>query len=210
MQRPPRLPSLNGRDSVLMAYLRELESFCQQNQVVSGVGYRLTVRPTGTTLAIDPAGHGRAVEHPGSTVQQMIVKDIKSDWIECLRYNEDTGADPNPSTEADYIKIALPYRLRRTPFDGLTIDGFTYAYLDPNPYHRRHVTFGAYHEIQVIVPKYRPGDLIYTTNHPLGGTTVLDRITDPLLPQGLTWLDLNVDGRAWAQTFERIAQDAGF
>jgi len=209
MLRPPRPPSLSARDSALMSYLCELQAFAVQNQLVQGVGYRLKVTPHGTTQLFDLAASGMR-NGTGSTAAQMIVKVIKSDWIECLRYNEDTGEDPSPSTATDYIKIALPYRLRKTPFDGMTIDGFTYTYLDPNPYHRRHVTFGVYHEIQVIVPKYRPGDLIYTTNHPLGGTTVLDRITDPLLPQGLTWLDLNVDGRAWAQTFERIAQDAGF
>jgi len=61
MLRPPRLPSLAGRDSALMAYLRELQAFAQQNQVVSGVGYRLNVRPVGTTIMVEcQGGHAKA------------------------------------------------------------------------------------------------------------------------------------------------------
>jgi len=44
-----------------MAYLRELQAFAQQNQVVSGVGYRLNVKPTGTTIMVEcQGGHAKA------------------------------------------------------------------------------------------------------------------------------------------------------
>jgi len=57
MLRPPRKPSLTGRDTALMAYLCELQAFAEQNQVVKGVGYRLTVKPNGTTILLECQGH---------------------------------------------------------------------------------------------------------------------------------------------------------
>jgi hypothetical protein len=59
MQRPPRLPSLTGRDPALMAYLRELQAFLEQSQIRSAPDYLLAVRPLGTTLRIEcPCGGG--------------------------------------------------------------------------------------------------------------------------------------------------------
>jgi hypothetical protein len=48
---------LTGRDTALMAYLCELQAFAEQNQVVKGVGYRLTVKPNGTTILLECQGH---------------------------------------------------------------------------------------------------------------------------------------------------------
>ena len=70
MLRPPRLPSLTGRDPALMSYLRELQAFLEQSQIRSAPDYLLAVRPLGTTLRIYcPCGGGGAGRRRGFQVK---------------------------------------------------------------------------------------------------------------------------------------------
>lgn len=90
------------------------------------------------------------------------------------------------------LKIAKPYLLRQTPFDGNTLDGLTYSYTDGT---ERNVDDGTDNENQIIVPSYtiKTNGVIYAAKGISGGTGVT--VDD----EDLTWLDINVDARAWAR-----------
>ena len=51
-------------------------------------------------------------------------------------------------------------------------------------------------EVQIIVPAYVEDDIIYAMRGIKGG---IDTKNDDNPEQNLFWLDLNVDGRAWAK-----------
>ena len=112
-----------------------------------------------------------------------------------------SAAEWDGTSLGEVKQIARPYKLRRAPFHGQTITHnledpisgnqaltITYNYLSDT---FRTATIGGvfgFVERQVIIPNYQVGDLIYATE-PEGGTGVT----------GITWQDLNVDGRAWAR-----------
>ena len=97
------------------------------------------------------------------------------------------------------ILVALPWLLRRTPFDLVTVAGITYTY---STNIQRLADDGTTTETQVIVPNYQgqdspyDGDIIFAASGIQGGTGVT------VSGQPLSLLDLNVGGRAWARKFE--------
>lgn len=89
---------------------------------------------------------------------------------------------------AGAVRIAKPYLLRRTPFDGKARAGITYTYTSANT---RTADDGNETEDQVIVPSYEAFDLIHVM------LPVIDVISFAVLkPHGI---DMNLDGRAWAK-----------
>ena len=120
----------------------------------------------------------------GGKIRRFEVVSVDDDYIVCIEPG-DTSSDPK------YYNIAKPYLLQRTPFDGETRDAISYAYTSAT---ERTATDETYEEEdQVIVPNYVAGDIIYAAFAPTGGTGVED---------ASMWLDLNVDGRAWAKVDE--------
>lgn len=94
----------------------------------------------------------------------------------------------------DDIKVAMPFLLRKTPFDGFSRDGISYVY---KTFNSRTASRGSDEEEQVIVDSYFLGDVIYATRGIFGGTAVyLDAPTNTI---PIVWLDDNRDGRYWAQ-----------
>jgi hypothetical protein len=111
---------------------------------------------------------------------------MDGDFINCYSFVGD-------SVTTDLIKIAKPYQLRRTPFDGETYNSIDYTYTSDI---QRSATQSPDTETQVVVPAYVVGDLIFAVLYPLGGTGAKDNSSDPVW-----WQDLNIDGRAWAKEF---------
>lgn len=110
----------------------------------------------------------------------------------------------NGVEEIDAIfKIALPSLLRRTPFDfGLDDsitdprgDGIKYTYTTNI---ERLADSGAKTETQVIQPSYLEDDIIYAQLSIIGGTAVTTSENNEE-PETIFFLDINVDGRAWAK-----------
>lgn len=97
----------------------------------------------------------------------------------------------NGATANNNVKIGKPYLLQQTPFDGATLDGLTYTYTDGA---KRNVDDGTSNEDQVIVPSYTivSGAVILAARRFMRGPVVA---SDPLIE----WVDLNIDGRAWAK-----------
>jgi len=116
------------------------------------------------------------------------VVSVQADYLVCNPYD---GIEAG--TDAAYV--ALPYLLRRSPFDGTMRAGITYTYTSNI---QRTASDGSDTETQVIVPSYEVGDLIFAVQGVTRGTaaesTDAANITKPL-----DWLDLNTDGRAWAK-----------
>lgn len=124
----------------------------------------------------------------GAKVAQFIVKSVGDDHLVCRTWD---GVNEG---ETD-VMIAKPWLLRKTPFHGLTLNGKTYSYDSGTA---RNVDDGNEDEDQVIIPSYTDpsGAVIYAVRGVVGGTGVVVE-SDPVV-----WLDLNVDGRAWAKKHE--------
>jgi len=137
---------------------------------------------------------GAAVAGGRMTVRRFQVRQVKGDYLVCRTLDVSNNAGD------DDIKVAKPYLLRRTPFDGETRNGISYTYSSDT---EREADDGDDTEDQVVVPSYvehgddETGDEIYAIRAPTGGTGVVDSENN-----AVSWLDLNVDGRAWAQKAE--------
>ena len=146
-------------------------------------------------------GHGgAAATHPPDAAVQMGLngnpvwwpKDMHSwminrctvnvdygDWLECTRFGI-----------GDTIRVAKPYYLQKTPFDGETIDGVAYAYT--NNQCRTATVSGPTVTTEVVTPEWivksgsTPGDIIYV-RWVSNGTNVM----------GQEYIDINVDSRSW-------------
>lgn len=135
----------------------------------------------------------RLVEHPlckqvfavgTGRIRRFEVSSETDDYLVCTEAG-DTSSAPT------YIRVAKPYMLQRTPFDGKTRDGISYVYDSESE--RTAIDEAYEEEDQVIVPSYVPGDYVLAAFSPSGGTGVADA---PM------WIDLNVDARAWAKVDE--------
>lgn len=143
------------------------------NQLVDGVN-RLS---SGINPAIQPRVFGRS----GAAVQVLTLVTHEDDHLVCEDEDENT------------VYVAKVYELRRTPFDGETIDGVTYTYTSAS---EREADNGVDDpETQFITPDYRAGAEIYASKV-IGETGLyVDPEADPLVP--ITYIELN-QGRAWA------------
>lgn len=117
-------------------------------------------------------------------VRQFKLVSVQTDYLVCNEWDGTTQGD------GEY-KIALPWMLRQTPFDGQTRNGITYTYASAS---ERTADDGSNTETQVIVPSYVAGDVIYGMKEIRGGTDTEDEAGDTV-----GWLDLNIDARAWAR-----------
>lgn len=110
------------------------------------------------------------------------------------------------------FEVAKPYLLRRSPFDGKARDGVSYFY---NSNVSRNAYTGLLHEvngtvvteggtpvadsekeIQIVIPTYVVNDVIFVAQK-VGNGTGVQNGTDKI-----KYLDMNVDGRAWAKQDE--------
>lgn len=129
--------------------------------------------PVGTTNQFIPQQSGLA---------QYSVLTLGVDILTARIFTSSTVADASRT-----FNIMLPWTLRKSPFDGLTVNGVHYVYTANN---KRTATQGATTETQLITQDYFVGSIIYASplRYPIvvSGTTV-------------TLIDKNLDGRAWAK-----------
>lgn len=161
-------------------------------------GERLTARRFNAPIrALNRAlsGVGQAQIAPAGRVtagvlqaKRLTVVSVGADYIACR-----APADQSGNTQAT-VYVALPYMLRRTPFDGASRNGISYSYSSNTA---RTADDGSATEDQVIVPSYVAGDEILATRGLSGGTGVV--VTIEGVDVTLDMIDLNVDARAWAK-----------
>lgn len=129
----------------------------------------------------------------GKSIQmkQFKVVRLDTDVIICHTFN---GVEEGE----DEIKVAMPFLLRKTPFDSATrLDppraGITYVYSDFNI--RVATNEDDEDEAQILVDSYEEGDIIFAMKGIFGGTS-LYHDEEKEIP--VIWIDSNVDGRFWA------------
>lgn len=145
-----------------------------------GVAAPRQVMPT-----VRGAGAAPAVS-AGTVTQQFRLNHILRNYLIARTWDSEIEGDED-------INIAMPYLLRRDPWDGSSRGGISYTYVSNGLRQARTHTTS---EMQVIVPAYRVRDVIYASRPIIGGVSVQ-------FPAGLEWLDDNRDGRAWARRFEQ-------
>jgi len=153
------------------------------NRIVGGV------RPPRQTVSAPlSAGAPGKSSKQGPIVAQFKVVSVEDDFLVCNDYDGLAASDVT-------TLVAKPYLLRRTPFDLLTRDGVEFIYGDAV----ERIAFDGEgtSETQRITPSYVAGDIIYAVRNIVGKTDVDD--TDTESDDKLDWLDLNVDGRSWAE-----------
>ena len=133
---------------------------------------------------VKPPQQVKPTASPQSNVRQFEVVGVRTDYLICNAFDgTNAGAE---------FAVAMPYLLRRTPFDGSSRNGISYDYTSATA---RTATQDTTTETQVIVPSYVAGDIIYGVKGVIGGTDTYDADD-----AAVEWLDMNVDGRAWAKS----------
>jgi len=150
------------------------------NEMVRNINALLGTK--GPNTIVDSSGvHQRKTTPTGSKTGVFRFKSFDTDRIICRTWDGTTEGSED-------IAVALPFLLRKTPFDGETVNGITYTYISTT---LRDATDGTITERQSIVPRYFTNDIIYATS-----MTSHDVI---ISGQRLLLQELNVDGRQWAR-----------
>lgn len=188
MNSPPRKQAEAGLFKDVWREFNRMIDYVREISPLNGLGIQTNRTANGTTFNLKPTEPA----DPGSVVRQYRLKEVFDDYLRCRSWNGTTEGGED-------VFIALPWRLRRTPFDGQTLvftsDGETYSasYVYESPT-KRTKTIAGVPEIQVILPQFQVDfDLIYAIEvvEPLGITTEDDAT--------ITLLDINDDGRAWGR-----------
>ena len=146
------------------------------------------------------------------TTKQFVVKDYSFDnWLVCREWNgtDEVGED---------IPVARAYTMRRTPFDGVTVDYFKevwngssvdeqllsiiYTYRTANLRHATGTINGGdpVTELQTIIPRWGAGLNIIVAAKIVDLGMFVEEEDESLTP--IEWVDLNYDGRAWMEQSE--------
>jgi len=166
--------------------MNEIVDAVNENRLAPAPGYRIRGTGTGTTLDISMPKVEAGI---AASIEQYRITAIFDDYLEARTWN---GTTQGSTT----IKIAKPWRLRKTGWDGVTVTydfngaatPIRYTYAARAGYRSALNTATNATENQAIIPVYSVNDILYATE-PTGGTLVTVA----------TWLDLNVDARAWAR-----------
>lgn len=137
--------------------------------------------------AAGPADAAGVAQGPGA-IQHLEINEVKGDYLLCYAVSSDgTGTTEIPVAKPYLLRQALTYR-----------NGITYAYQSvlegTVAIVERVGTNGTDTETQRVVPQYFKGDRIFASKLINGGTGVTDVDDMPV-----RFIDLNLDGRAWAK-----------
>jgi hypothetical protein len=111
-------------------------------------------------------------------------------------YYPDNGQTPQGQLVTNFF-VAKPYQLQQTPWNGkqVTLNGqlisFNYTGIGTRTVTSVNTT-PIISEMQVIVPDYMPGDVIFAVRVPTG-------YMDFNLNVPIAWMDINTAARAWAK-----------
>jgi len=158
--------------------------------VVEGILQRISVsggraKRIGTSLAIE-------IDKPlpRTTARRLLLKSVSDDYLVCRAWDGTTEG-------SSAIYVAKPFLLQRTPHDGVSRHGYTAgnyaAYAITRTVTR---DSDAETEDQIIVPNYQVGSGSYDGDEVYALLCKTGISAD--LPVRL--IDLNVDGRAWAES----------
>ena len=120
--------------------------------------------------------------------QRFLIDSDEGDYLVCYPFDGETVGD-------DPVNVAKPYLLRKTPFDGNTRNGVSYAYDISDPAKRVATKVSdSTTQTEVITPSYQVAeDEVWATKVDTGGTGVVDGDGNDVV-----WLE-DDQGRAWAK-----------
>lgn len=125
-------------------------------------------------------------------VQQFVVVSEAGDYLRCRKLDGPSGVD----VDGGIYYVAKPYLLRRSPFDGTAgRDSITFEYTSDSE--RTATNADDETEDQAIVPSYVAGDVVYGVLNVAGLSLTITRADGAEF--SVRYLDMNADGRAWAQ-----------
>jgi hypothetical protein len=139
---------------------------------------------SGVTISLNVDAVRPLIPRDGPPLKQAIIVSVGNDVLTCNYIFPDKNGNPTPG-DAE-ILVLKPWTLRRTPFDGLTVNGVAYTY--SNAYTRSATPTGGSAETQKITPDYFEDAIIYVAH--INEASVAGVSGDVI--------DVNVDGRAWA------------
>jgi hypothetical protein len=175
------LPSEPGGNTAEAGWMRKLRLFVASLVLLPGIGYKVRRSPNGTILEILPGAGGASTP---VRVERFTLTGVAQEYISATRISDGAA-----------VNIAKPYKLRASNTSA-SIEGVTVTYTSQGPQARKAQTL-VDSEIQIIIPRYLGGDIIYAVKvEGNSGVTV---------PGGaaIEYIDLNVDGRAWAREFNQ-------
>lgn len=199
------MPDLNPKPDEFKPGQRQLSA--KDLNDVSGALIR-EIRGDGKTIEVNKFGQRIVISAidkvvpATSTVQvrSFVVRVIRNDYLVCIPFTFQEGVpQPHDSTlsasATNFICVAKPRLLQRTPFHGLTVllDGVSVTYTYQTTVGRRQANTGSWQEFQRIVPPYFVGDIISARKGTTGVTTT---VADG--SSSVQWSDVNEAGRAWA------------
>jgi hypothetical protein len=129
-------------------------------------------------------------ERSGLEVCRMVVTALHDDYLTCHTL---TGAGADEAEGDVDILVAKPPDLRKTGWDGATVNGRSYVYASASERTSTLVADGST-EVQLVTPDYYVGAEIRAECDIRGGTGLLDG--DGKL---IVWEDVNRAGRAWSE-----------
>lgn len=161
----------------------EVLSAAKLNEVVDSIiqkimgGRGISIKKFGSQVIIE----AKEELYPSlPPLRQMVVKIDEGDYLTCRSLD---ACDVEGSQDINVLK---PWTLRKSPFDGKTINGITYVY---SQNYQRTATTNDYEEIQYITSEYWVDCVIYAAKMSIGVEVETDEYA--------SWIDVNVDGRAW-------------
>lgn len=128
----------------------------------------------------------RTRKEGGAALNRYLIIAVQDDTLLCAL---DSDNDGEPDTE-DTVLVAKPWKLQRQPWNGRTVnvDGTQITYTYTSVRTRNAAIQGGATENQVIVPAYLAGvDYLHAMSAPVPNLS------------GVSLIDVNVDGRAWAK-----------
>ena len=114
-------------------------------------------------------------------VSPMIITAIGDDTLTCSYLYPDPDEEGGLLAGDTAITVLKPWTLRRTPFDGETVNGVSYVYTSAQ---EREADYGTGTETQFLTQDYFIGAIIYVK---------------PVNEAGYDVIDDNNDARAWGQ-----------
>jgi hypothetical protein len=170
-------PNFKSGEVLAAAKLNQLVEMVTQ-RITAGRG--LNIRRFGDQIAIDLAPQLRPKLPP---LQQMVVVSDEGDYLECHNLNA-LGVEGTQT-----IYVLKPWYLRRSPFDGETVGGYSYVYSSNYERARTEDDSTASEELQIIDPLYFEDCVIYAAKMNLSVEVDTDIFS--------SWIDVNLDARRW-------------
>lgn len=197
MPLPPSKETERGFFKKVWRKHNQLVEYVQSLPVRPGRNVFIRHTTQGQMLDVTPGGATAPPGEPG-TIKRYLLRSVENDHLICDEVDGAAG-----------VLIAKPWRLRRSPFHGVSLSfidernrTYTSLYTYTSSILRRVVVNGVEPgEFQVVIPRYKPDfDYIFASTAENGtGVSVTTGSGPTAVTTAVELIDINADGRAWAR-----------